>query len=359
MNINSLFKIENAYVAGKKYKFFILFGFKINISFLSKFKSKEKPFMTNKHYGKIYYPPYYGGQIRSDKPEIYNKNGELMNVFFIRDSNLAHCPYDYKSKYFLWDRYNFALDTHFYTGIHINETMAKPLSKFALLIEPREIEPHSYELFELYKGINREFDKVLSCDEKLLDDLDNAFFFNYAATIWCYQYGDTQQASIKTYEQKSKNLSMICSGKTLTELHKIRNHIADEMIKFKQMGGGIDLFGAYFNKPFDFKSKTLTEYRYQIVVENNTSKFGFTEKILDCFISMCVPIYLGASDIRRFFNIEGIIVLKFDDINKIENILKQCNKQDYENRLEAIKDNYQRSLKYLNVDDRMFEELFK
>ena len=38
-------------------------------------------------------------------------------------------------------------------------------------------------------------------------------------------------------------------------------------------------------------------------------KFYFTEKLLDCFATGTIPVYLGAPDIGKVFNIDGIITL--------------------------------------------------
>ncbi|TQR42395.1 hypothetical protein DMB95_01915 [Campylobacter sp. MIT 12-8780] len=348
--------VKNVFEKGSKHKILTLFGMKIKLDFLLQ---DEKYTQTSSIYGKIYLPTYNAGvKIFYEKPQIFNQNGKQMDIFFLRDHNSNFCPYGTLSQYFLWDRYNFALNTHFYTGRAIFETIAKPLHKFGMLVEPRAIE------FDVYKALNeckdnvKDFEKILTHDEKILDDFANADFF-MCVQNWCYnEKGDSLKPSAENYENKTKNISMVCSGKALTPIHLIRNDIASKLSKIsKDYGGGaLGLFGAFFNNPIAFKSQSLHEYRYQIVVENQISKYYFTEKILDCFISMCVPIYLGASDIGKFFNTDGIIIInEKDDIHKI---LKQCTPQDYEQRKEAILDNYQRSLKYQNVDDRLYETFF-
>ena len=93
-------------------------------------------------------------------------------------------------------------------------------------------------------------------------------------------------------------------------------------------------------------------------MENEQNTYYFTEKIIDCFISMTLPIYIGARKIGDFFNKDGIIELNVEDLNHIDVILAHCTKEEYESRLEAIKDNYFRSLKYLNANNRLYEELF-
>ena len=63
------------------------------------FRNKRK----QKCYDKIY-APYYNQYVKmsSDEHDIYNKYGQKMRTFFIRDRHLAH-SYDFESKYYIWD----------------------------------------------------------------------------------------------------------------------------------------------------------------------------------------------------------------------------------------------------------------
>jgi hypothetical protein len=88
------------------------------------------------------------------------------------------------------------------------------------------------------------------------------------------------------------------------------------------------------------------------------SDYFFTEKITNCFISQTIPIYLGARKIGDFFNPGGIIQVSQGD-DDIEKVLKSCGEEDYMSRLAAIKDNYNRAFKYVNMDDYLYEVLNK
>lgn len=316
---------------------------------------------TFKHpiYGTCYYPNYYGGEIDASMPNIYNKDGKKIDTFFIRDEIFAHVPYSgggalsKDCEYFLWDRYNFALQTHFYTGNLIVQTMGKPQRKFAWLLEPRSILLKSYDFLELSKTLASEFEAIITQDERVLECFDNAKFL-YSYGVWCYnEKGDILKPSENKFEIKDKNISMVVSGKTLTKIHLIRNAIADRLKNDKR----VDIFGAYVNRKIKFKSQSLERYRYQIVIENEISDYYFTEKILDCFISQCVPIYMGARKISQFFNINGIIEISPKDVEKLDIILKNCNEKDYLQRLGAIKDNYYRSLDLFDVNKNLYEQI--
>ena len=74
---------------------------------------------------------------------------------------------------------------------------------------------------------------------------------------------------------------------------------------------------------------------------------------------MTVPIYVGATAIDQFFNPDGIIQVKKEDLGSIDHILQQCSSADYESRLPAIKDNYRRVQQYATPEDYLFENYLR
>jgi hypothetical protein len=123
--------------------------------------------------------------------------------------------------------------------------------------------------------------------------------------------------------------------------------------------GWADTFGTFDGGPYIDISETLKDYRYTIAFENEISPYFFTERLTSSFITMTVPIYLGAERIGDFFNPDGIIQIKPEEVHHIEDILKQCSVRDYESRLPAILDNYKRAQKYLEMGDYLYESLQK
>jgi hypothetical protein len=304
--------------------------------------------MRSKVYDKIYFP-HYSSDIRigSSVPEIYNKSGKQMDVFFIRDSNSCHTPYGEESKYFLWDRFNIGLSTHFYTHKSILETMGNPDRQYGMFIEPRSVTPNDYNIFNR-NGLSNKFTNIITFDEQLLNKLPNAIFFPFGVS-----FGDV--LSKDAYSNKNKDISIICSRKKFTKHHKLRHQCAN-IIKREKVG---DVYGGFDgSKWLESKIDSLRDYRYQVVVENGVFDYYFTEKIMDCFVSMTIPVYLGARKIGDFFNMDGIIVINEKDIDNLPKILQQCNKTDYESRLPAIKDNYYRALEYRGMSDKFYEVLF-
>ena len=315
------------------------------------------PISMSDYYGKIYMPYYPNEKFSCELPQIYNSEGRKMELFFLRDRIGSHCSYSDSSKYFLWDRFNIGLDVHFYTHGTILETMGKPKQKYGIFVESESIIPNEYALFKTHKGIEKDFDAIFTYSEDLLSSLDNAVFFPACSSMWYgkeYYNGvkDSTKLNSEVYKSKNKNISMVCSAKKMTEMHKIRHKIANEALK-----AGVDVFGGFNNGiMFDYKSRTLKDYRFQIVVENDIKPYYFTEKIIDCFAAMTIPIYIGATKIDEFFNSDGIIKISKDE--NIEKIVQRCTEQEYNNRINAVIDNYNRCLKYQNLDNLLYESYF-
>lgn len=312
--------------------------------------------LNHDYAGKIYLPLYnLDYPISSTEPDIYNKYGEKLRTFFIRDIHIAHSPEDICSRYFVTDRFNFGLKTHFYTHQAMLETMGNPDKKYGFLFESMTIVPEDYKIFDKHKGLNKDFDLIFTSDAKILNKYNNARLFLIFASPWyCTQTGGGI-LNPKAYENKFKNISICSSNKTLCDLNKKRIEIS----KYLKKNNLADTFGTFDGGNFIKIADTLTHYRYSIIIENSIEPYFFTQKLTDCFASMTIPIYLGATEIDKFFNTDGIIQISLKDLDNIENILKQCTIEEYEARIPAMIDNYNRVQKYFNVWDKLYEDYLK
>ena len=304
--------------------------------------------VKNKVYDYVYLPNYnHKIRIIEGSSNLYNEYGEKLEEFFIRDKHMRHDPYR-KSRYFMWDRYNIGLKTHFYSHESMLETMGNPDRRYGFLIESPAIVPKSYKLFDKYKGLEKDFDLIFTYSEKILDKLDNARFVPFCATLW-----NGSIAPSNNYQFKTKDISILSSDKLLCKLHKFRYDLAWKC-KREHLA---DTFGTFDNGGYITLDDTLREYRYSICIENIVEPYFFTERLICALANQCIPIYLGASKIDKFFNTDGIIqITEKSDINQV---LKQCTKEEYERRLPFILDNYERVQKYFNPYDFMYENYLR
>jgi hypothetical protein len=91
--------------------------------------------------------------------------------------------------------------------------------------------------------------------------------------------------------------------------------------------------------------------QFHIVIENVTSDNWFTEKIVDCFQTKTIPIYIGCENIGDFFDIKGIFHIK-----SLEEMVEVCNNitpETYQNMLDYVNINYEKSMNYHDHKKRL------
>lgn len=328
-------------------------GFALGQEIIDRIRCKKRSYgrsRSAKHliYGKIYYPNYNLDLPFTDyDSNLYNEFGEKLKIFFYRDSVSAHSPYR-STRYFMWDRYNFGLKTHFYSHLHMLEQMGNPDKKYGLFIESEAIMRKSYEIFNKHKGLEKDFDLIFTHSAKILDKIDNARFVPFCARLW-----NLEAISDDAYKRKTKNVSILSSDKLMCDLHKFRFDLAHRC-KRENLA---DTYGTFDGGPMVKMAETLTDYRYSICIENEVQPYFFTERLISALAAQTIPIYLGATEIDKFFNPDGIIKITTKD--DIKEVLKQCTKEEYESRLPAILDNYNRALNYKCPMDYMYEKYLK
>ena len=88
------------------------------------------------------------------------------------------------------------------------------------------------------------------------------------------------------------------------------------------------------------KKITLEKYKFCICYENSKDIPGYiTEKIFDCFIAGCVPIYWGANNIEKYIPQNCFVdKRKFDNYETLFQLIKNIKDSEYISYLENIED---------------------
>lgn len=123
---------------------------------------------------------------------------------------------------------------------------------------------------------------------------------------------------------KSKAISVVCSNEFFLPGHRVRFAFVNRLIgHFKDK---IDFFGRGLN-PIDDKWDALAPYKYSICIENSQMNGYFTEKIFECYMAHCMPVYCGAPDIGKYFDERSFFEIDVNDyigsIKKIEQLLEE------------------------------------
>jgi len=232
--------------------------------------------------------------------------------------NKGYSVHGKESKYIEWV-FDLSANETVYVDQNINQAFTDgiPGKKYGWLLESKFVVPGiADEIKANVEEYFKVFEYIFTHNKELLS-LDSRFKWCPAQGFWIKEP--------KIYE-KSKMISMISSNKAFTEGQKNR------LDWVERLGDQVDIYGRGIN-PIDDKEEGLCDYMFSVVIENGVYESYYTEKILDCFATGTIPVYLGSPDIGEHFNQDGIIQLS-DEFDVSEEI--------YESKIEAIKDNLKR-----------------
>lgn len=223
-----------------------------------------------------------------------------------------------------------------YSDSYVKECQ-EPGKNIALLLEPRSMVGEFYDYVDEHADY---FKYIFTHDSKILKH-DNARLMMWNE-VW-----------LITDSPKTKGISLCTSYKNWCPLHIARMELA------KMLENDIDVFWGDWNnpnipniKPNDY----LEHYKFSVIIENDIDNYWYTEKILNCFGTKTVPIYVGSPIIGEIFNPDGIIEIR--DWHDIPELVKNLDvDSEYSKRIDAINDNFGRLEPYkVGWKERFFRD---
>ena len=202
------------------------------------------------------------------------------------------------------------------------------------------------------------YDYIFTYDQEILNTNEKAIPF-LCINTWISNY---------IFKEKIFGISTLIGGKTnnLLEGYNIRHQLWNKQNQIKiSKQFYLSSYSKY--KLINYENQLVLgdnkndmfDTQYHIAIENTSYKNMFTEKLIDCFQTKTIPIYYGCSNISDYFNIDGIMIAY--NIDDIINICNNVKPDYYESKIEAIEDNYNRSMKYLShkqiLDNKLAELL--
>jgi len=233
---------------------------------------------------------------------------------------------------------------------NIEELKLNPYN-FLFLHEPNEF----FNLHSNALPISSTFTAVLTWNELLLNQVDNAINFTYNGQTLDSDY-------INNLGNKEFNISFLCGTKNLVEGHKLRQIVYKLKDKIK-----IPNKWYYVLEDYDLKTNSrpgYTEYSkdlshiptgvdpigygrrvlfdnsmFNVVIEN-VNYNNWYNKIGDAFLSKTIPIYWGCSNISDFgYDENGII--RFETPEELLDIINSLTPEKYNEMLPYIEYNYE------------------
>ena len=78
---------------------------------------------------------------------------------------------------------------------------------------------------------------------------------------------------------------------------------------------------------------------FSIAIENSQEANYISEKLIDCFLQKVVPVYWGAPNIEKFFDLNGIIYCQ--SLDELMDGIQHLSKDLYNSKSVAIEKNYE------------------
>jgi len=152
---------------------------------------------------------------------------------------------------------------------------------------------------------------------------------------YVYNYWPRYMSMRKPVEKKKFCIFMVSNGS-----NNIRNRFFEKLSEYKRVdsGGGVfnnmgmiiprndEINGDYSYYNF------LSEYKFMICFENISNPNYLTEKLANAYLGNTVPIYWGASKVRKWFNKDAILQLEEtateEEMDKLISRIKELDNDD-------------------------------
>lgn len=209
--------------------------------------------------------------------------------------------------------------------------------KIAWALESPAIKPDVYNHWEDLVDV---FDKIYLCNPNINHPKVKIIEWG---TCWI------PLKECKVYD-KTQLLSIIASEKRHTIGQKLRHEVIQSIQK------NIDVWGRGYNN-FENRQTPFKQYMYSIVIENCVYPGYYTEKLLDCFATGCIPIYYGCPNTKSRFDERGFYT--FNNVSELLNILNSISIEDYNSKLDYINYNFNQVEKYSSPDKNLLNNLIE
>lgn len=203
------------------------------------------------------------------------------------------------------------------------------------------------------------FNKVLTYEDSEVNNI-SVFKYNYCTLSTCYN--PVPFAQKKMFTQISSNLVPQFSHELYSERQKVIQYFEqhlDEGFEFYGRGWPTGTYATYRGS-IENKLDTLKNYKFAFCYENSDNIEGYiTEKIFDCFIAGCVPIYWGAPNVTQYIPKECFVDRRdFNSMDDLVTYLKTMTPQEYQDKLNAIH-KYMNSAPARKFSDAAFRQIFE
>ena len=217
------------------------------------------------------------------------------------------------------------------------------------------------------KDFIRQYGHVYSCQRKIINNEETNVLFPLLPWMIGISFRENSHIAIKDkpylcyddfkkmseVSRISNKACLITSNKRFTKGHRDRVNFANYVMSHHS-----DLIDVYGNGyvPIPDKIEVLKKYKYAIIIENCKYPDYWTEKIGDCFLAGCFPIYHGCPNISDYFSHNSYSEINIcnikESVNKIREIIES-------NKYDIFYDDIQKSKNLVMDEYNIFNQIDK
>lgn len=220
------------------------------------------------------------------------------------------------------------------------------------VVEPNEVSGIKDQIIGRYQ----EYDLILTWNSEILDKCDNAIL---------YPHGMCWILDFDLSKEKEYCVTSLVGGKQLSQNHLLRQQLPYIVDKITSIP--LHLFNSR-NNPFNGsgidrqmqdgdRKNELFYSQFHIAIENVSQLNYFSEKLIDCFQTKTIPIYLGCPNIGDFYDTRGMIIV--NSLDEIVDKLNSITPDTYNSMLEYVEKNYILSMPHANFRETLKETVIK
>jgi len=239
----------------------------------------------------------------------------------------------------------FGLDVNFQTKkkcelyVDMIPTTFKDVIRVLWVLEPNEVSG----IKEAVINNKNNFDLILTWDSDILNLCSNSKLFLFGTT-WIKNFDFTKEKEycITTLVGAKNKCYGHMLRQSLPETSKLITSIPVHL--FNSINSPLSSFPEMKQMMNNLYKNELFYSQFHIVIENVIDNNWFTEKLIDCFQTKTVPIYIGCNNIDKFFDINGMIIVK--DLKELVNVCNSLTPNTYLSMKKFIDINYDLSMNY-------------
>ncbi len=157
--------------------------------------------------------------------------------------------------------------------------------------------------------------------------------------------------------KKKNKISVILSDKKAFKGHILRKNFIKKLLETNLINY-IDIYGHGYREIPD-KLDVILNYKYHLVLENNSIETYWSEKLGDAYLGYALPIYYGCKNIHNYFQDKALVNININKFDESVRVIEKVLADDiYDDRFDYIIKAREKILNQYNIFNIMSDIIY-